>query len=217
MSAALFALTLGGTAYAAGYMITSTRQIAPNVLRHLRGHSGPQGPAGPAGPQGQPGPQGQAGPQGQPGADGQAGKQGPAGPQGPQGPAGPGAMRLYYSGGYGSSQLLTTIGPWQVYARCTTPTISVWVDGPGYADMAGIYSVNDQNASPFTKTIALTPGTQVEIAAAVGGNNNKAIDDVTVTLNSGTSNPTVAEVHFYMASITSQQRCFLDGSAIPTS
>jgi hypothetical protein len=42
---ALF-VALGGTAVAANYVITSTRQIKPSVLRRLRGKRGPQGPQG---------------------------------------------------------------------------------------------------------------------------------------------------------------------------
>ena len=72
---ALLALffALGGTAVAARhYLITSTSQIKPSVLRQLMGAPGlAQGTPGAAGPTG---PQGPAG---------------PTGPQGPQGPAGP--------------------------------------------------------------------------------------------------------------------------------
>src|ERR1035441_1303494 len=62
---ALF-LALGGTAAAARhFLITSTRQIKPSVLRALHGatgRTGLQGPAGPAGAIGAQGPQGPAGP-----------------------------------------------------------------------------------------------------------------------------------------------------------
>jgi len=68
--ALLFAMT--GGAYAANkYLITSTKQIKPSVLKQLTGKAGPAGPAGAAGA-------------------GTAGAAGPAGPGGPQGPAGPG-------------------------------------------------------------------------------------------------------------------------------
>jgi hypothetical protein len=64
-SLALFA-GLGGTAAAAHhFLITSTRQIKPSVLRALHGaagRAGPTGASGPSGPQGPAGTQGPAGP-----------------------------------------------------------------------------------------------------------------------------------------------------------
>jgi hypothetical protein len=64
---ALF-FALGGSAIAAKhYLITSTKQIKPSVLKALRGKAGPQGPPGApglAGPAGTPGPKGEQGPPG---------------------------------------------------------------------------------------------------------------------------------------------------------
>jgi hypothetical protein len=68
---ALLALffALGGTAIAAKhYLITSTSQIKPSVLKQLHGQAGPAGIAGP---------------QGAPGATGATGPQGATGPAGP--------------------------------------------------------------------------------------------------------------------------------------
>jgi len=57
--------SLGGTAIAAHhYLITSTKQISPAVLRNLKGRAGTNGAAGPKGEPGPAGPTGAAGPQG---------------------------------------------------------------------------------------------------------------------------------------------------------
>jgi hypothetical protein len=83
--ALVFAMT--GGAYAANkYLISSTKQISPKVLKQLQGKAGKagangaNGAAGPAGPQGSGGAQGPGGP---------AGPQGPTGPTGPKGEIGP--------------------------------------------------------------------------------------------------------------------------------
>lgn len=68
---------MSGGAYAAGkYLITSTKQISPKVLKSLKGANGKNGATGATGAAGLAGP---AGP---------AGATGPGGPGGPQGPAG---------------------------------------------------------------------------------------------------------------------------------
>jgi hypothetical protein len=70
--ALVFAMT--GGAYAAGrYVITSTKQISPKVLKSLKGNAGKAGANGA---------------NGAPGATGPQGSPGPAGPQGPAGAAG---------------------------------------------------------------------------------------------------------------------------------
>jgi hypothetical protein len=71
--AATVALVLsmsGGALAASHYLITSTKQISPNVLKKLKGNRGPAGRRGPAGPQGPQGPQGVAGTNGTNGANG---------------------------------------------------------------------------------------------------------------------------------------------------
>jgi hypothetical protein len=66
--ALVFAMS-GGALAASKYLITSTKQISPKVIKSLKGKIGPAGPAGPSGP---------TGPQGKEGAAGKEGKAGSA-------------------------------------------------------------------------------------------------------------------------------------------
>jgi hypothetical protein len=74
-----------GGAFAAKYLITSTKQISPSVLKKLKGAAGPAGAPGAPGAQG---PAGPAGPAGVVGKDGAAGAAGPTGATGPTGAKG---------------------------------------------------------------------------------------------------------------------------------
>ena len=84
--ALVFAMT--GGAFAAKYLITSTKQISPSVLKKLKGAkgaagaAGAQGPAGPAGAKGDAGTAGAAGKEGPQGKEGKAGKDGTNGKDG---------------------------------------------------------------------------------------------------------------------------------------
>jgi hypothetical protein len=83
---------MSGGAYAAGkYLITSTKQINPKVLKTLQGKNGKNGPAGPAGPAGATGPTGATGApakEGPPGKEGAPGKEGSTGKEGKEGKEG---------------------------------------------------------------------------------------------------------------------------------
>jgi hypothetical protein len=82
--ALVFAMT--GGAYAAGkYLITSTKQISPKVLKALKGANGKNGAAGLAGAPGAQGPQGVAGAKGETGKEGAQGKEGVKGETGKDG------------------------------------------------------------------------------------------------------------------------------------
>jgi hypothetical protein len=88
--ALVFAMS-GGALAANRYLITSTKQISPKVLKALQGKngaSGAQGSAGPAGKEGLAGKEGPTGKEGTAGKEGAAGKEGPAGKEGAAGKEG---------------------------------------------------------------------------------------------------------------------------------
>lgn len=67
--ALVFAMS-GGALAARHYLISSTKQINPKVLKQLRGTRGTKGAQGAVGPQGATGPTGPAGKEGKPGKEG---------------------------------------------------------------------------------------------------------------------------------------------------
>jgi Collagen triple helix repeat (20 copies) len=77
----VFAMT-GGAYAAKKYLITSTKQISPSVLKQLQGKAGANGAPGAQGSAGTQGPQGPAGPAGAGGAKGENGKDGAKGTDG---------------------------------------------------------------------------------------------------------------------------------------
>jgi Collagen triple helix repeat (20 copies) len=85
--ALVFAMS-GGALAAKKYLITSTSQIKPSVLKSLQGKAGPAGVQGPQGPAGLKGENGSNGTNGVNGKEGTAGKEGPTGPTGHAGPIG---------------------------------------------------------------------------------------------------------------------------------
>lgn len=79
---ALFFAMSGGALAAKHYLINSTRQINPKVLKSLKGRAGARGASGATGGAGKEGLQGKEGPAGKEGAPG---KEGPAGKEGKEG------------------------------------------------------------------------------------------------------------------------------------
>lgn len=134
--ALVFAMT-GGAYAAKKYLITSTSQIKPSVLKSLQGKAGPAGVVGPQGPQGPAGPAGAGkegaagkdgangtkGENGAPGAKGETGATGPKGLPGPAGPSGPSGP----PGANGTTGPAGTSGPTGpegvcAKANCTLPS-----------------------------------------------------------------------------------------------
>lgn len=121
---------MSGGAYAAGkYVISSTKQISPKVLKSLvgkTGKAGANGAPGPAGPAGPAGLQGAAGKEGLVGKEGPAGKgaTGNTGATGPQGPAGPQGT----PGTSGFTEMLpkgkTETGNWAASASAEGPVVA---------------------------------------------------------------------------------------------
>jgi len=77
--ALVFAMS-GGAFAAKHYVLNSTKQISPKVLKSLKGKTGKTGATGPAG---------LAGKEGSPGKEGKEGKEGTQGKEGKEGPPGP--------------------------------------------------------------------------------------------------------------------------------
>lgn len=82
--ALVFAMS-GGALAANHYLIHSTKQISPAVLKKLKGHTGRTGPTGPAGKEGVQGKEGPQGKEGLKGKEGAKGKEGVAGKEGAEG------------------------------------------------------------------------------------------------------------------------------------
>ena len=127
--ALVFAMS-GGALAASHYLIDSTKQINPTVLKQLKakgatgtagapGVAGPQGAQGPTGPSGSPGAKGEQGLPGQPGEQGLPGLQGPLGAPGAKGEQGsPGISEYQVVDGSFENSSQTGINEARASATC---------------------------------------------------------------------------------------------------
>lgn len=147
--ALVFAMS-GGALAASRYLITSTKQIKPNVIASLRGANGKPGANGANGAQGAAGAQGPAGPAGGKGDTGEKGSEGSQGPQGPQGPKGEQGPQGT-AGAQGQQGAKGDTGPQGI----TGPAGSPWTAGgtlPVGATETGAWLVNETGDEAKRKT-----------------------------------------------------------------
>lgn len=144
LGALVLVIALAGTGYAAQrYVITSTKQISPQVVKSLKGKPGPAGPRGVAGA---------------PGPPGAPGAQGPVGPQGPQGSQGPAGTAL----ASGIVQMnVSKNAEWQ-------PGTNRGFPGPPIRKSAGVYCIPmPAGVDGDTATAMLTPTGTASVDVAV--------------------------------------------------
>jgi hypothetical protein len=117
--ALVFAMS-GGALAANHYLIHSTKQISPKVLKKLKGRTGRTGNTGATGATGKQGPQGKDGPQGKEGTPGKEGLQGKTGAEG-----NPHTIRWRTSVasagktiGEPATVVLAEVGPFTITGRC---------------------------------------------------------------------------------------------------
>lgn len=169
--ALLFAMS-GGAYAAQRYLITSTKQISPAVLKALKGGKGPAGangaPGNPGaqGAQGSQGPQGPKGETGAGGAKGETGQTGEQGAEGERGPAGAtgatGAKGAPWTPNSTLPQGATETGAWYAHPPAEHEEQAVSISFP--IQLAGALDENHTVVAPN----AACPGSAEEPKAQAG-------------------------------------------------
>ena len=169
--AATLALVLavaGGTAYAAQrYVITSTKQIAPSVLKKLHGAQGRRGSVGTNGTNGTNGPNGAAGPTGPTGIGGTGGMAGATGPAGVTGAAGSSAASVL-SGRVLSIPITSTPGQTTVYGAASGTSTENATES-SVQTLSANASFTAQNLIVVKTGAAVGAGDQIIVDMDVGG------------------------------------------------
>jgi hypothetical protein len=141
-------LSMSGGAFAAGhYLISSTKQISPKVLKKLKGRTGKQGVPGATGEKGLQGERGLAGTNGTNGVKGERGERGERGEQGEQGETG----EIGPSAAYEEKALTST----NIFS--TAKTIFVALEAGKYDVSAKAQVQNKEGLSAATVTCELKP------------------------------------------------------------
>jgi len=187
---------LAGTSYAAStYLITSTNQITPSVLKTLKGERGPRGDIGAQGSAGLTGATGPIGLTGAPGAPGAPGAQGAQGAPGATGATGPtGATGIQGERGYpgrrgrkgetgaagadgktGATGATGAVGPAELESsRSCTPTLCIDAD-PNSGGSGGWGWNNVLNAAVTDLTVGQTYPFTVTVVQDGSENSNGSI------------------------------------------
>ena len=184
---------LAGTSYAAStYLITSTNQITPSVLKALKGQRGPRGDIGVTGAQGSagltggtgpigltgapgtpgsPGAPGRTGATGAPGATGATGIQGERGRRGRRGETGVAGA----NGNTGATGATGAVGPAELESsRSCTPTLCIDAD-PNSGGSGGWGFNNVLNAPVTDLTVGQTYPFTVTVVQDGSENSNGSI------------------------------------------
>jgi hypothetical protein len=228
--AILFSMT-GAAVAAKHYLINSTSQISPKVLKAIEGHhtgtpgaAGAQGPAGPAGP---------VGPQGVPGNEGPRGATGPAGNEGAPGqvqkPATFSKSLSPASEGEETTELFTLNGE-EIKATfvCAkgsagTPTASIKITAPsGSRGDSGLDALNRETNNPPEQTknlvqaLLLEPGNAKalgELQSNVGGTQKTNVGELTASVQTPTEAAYIA-AYMEASPYGSTPVCLVEGTAI---
>lgn len=163
--ALVFAMS-GGAMAANHYLINSTKQINPKVLKKLTGKAGAAGAAGATGsagaigkegPQGKEGSKGEKGEPGKEGSPGKNGEPGKEGKEGKEGPIGPSEGFATADRSFGHVDTQTTSKNLQVGKYVITAVITAYNTGPDSTEVDCFNSNGETSPFAILATHTATP------------------------------------------------------------